>query len=62
MTDEKQMPKKVSFNYYLKHLAVRDDNGRILTGYGRAALRQAISEGRVLTENRMILVETLKNL
>jgi hypothetical protein len=53
---------KVSLNYYVKHLAPRDENGRILHRYGRVAILKAIADGRVQTEGKLILVESLKNL
>lgn len=56
--------KIVSINFYLRNIAEKDpDTGRILTGYGRKALEQAIIQGRVKTdENGRIFINTLKNL
>ena len=56
--------KIVSINFYLRNIAEKDpDTGRILTGYGRKALEQAIIQGRVKTDEQgRILINTLKNL
>jgi protocatechuate 3,4-dioxygenase beta subunit len=56
--------KIVSVNYYLRNIAEKDpDTGRILTGYGRKALEQAIIRGRVKTDEQgRIYLNTLKNL
>ncbi len=59
-----RLDKKVTMNYYLRNLAERDpDTGRILTGYGRKTIEQAIIEGRVrVDEQGRIYVSSLKNL
>jgi hypothetical protein len=59
----RKVRKKVSVNYYLRYLAEKDpETGRILHGYGRASIMEAIKEGRVKTEKGLIIVESLKNL
>jgi hypothetical protein len=60
----RMVARKVTVNYYLRNIAEKDpDTGRILTGYGRKALEQAIIQGRVKTDEQgRIYLNTLKNL